>query len=103
MINFIANNINILDECTSVLGTEFYNILQEIFTIIKIAVPVLVLVLCSVDMSKAVIAQDEKAVKEALSSSIKRLIIGVVVFFIPIIINLLLKYAGLVSGTCGIS
>ncbi len=101
MRNFIINNINILDDC-SILGTEFNNILQEIFTIIKIAVPILVIVLCSVDVARAVIAQDDKAVKEALSSSIKRIIIGVVVFFVPTIINVLLEFAGNISGTCGI-
>lgn len=101
MRNFIINNINILDDC-SILGTEFNNILQEIFTIIKIAVPILVIVLCSVDIARAVIAQDDKAVKEALSSSIKRIIIGVVVFFVPTLINVLLEFAGNISGTCGI-
>lgn len=101
MRNFIINNINILDDC-SILGTEFNNILQEIFTIIKIAVPILVIVLCSVDIARAVTAQDDKAVKEALSSSIKRIIIGVVVFFVPTLINVLLEFAGNISGTCGI-
>ena len=101
MRNFIINNINILDDC-SILGTEFNNILQEIFTIIKIAVPILVIVLCSVDIARAVIAQGDKAVKEALSSSIKRIIIGVVVFFVPTLINVLLDFAGNISGTCGI-
>lgn len=101
MKNFIINNINILNDC-SILGTEFNNILQEIFTIIKIAVPILVIVLCSVDIARAVIAQDDKAVKEALSSSIKRIIIGVVVFFVPTLINVLLDFAGNISGTCGI-
>ncbi len=100
-MDFLINYINVLDDC-SILGTEFNNILQEIFTIIKIAVPILVLVLCTVDMVKAVMAQDEKAVKESLSNSIKRLIIGVVVFFMPTIINVLLDFAGMATGVCGI-
>ena len=89
-------------DCEGILGPELMGILQEVFTIIRIAVPVLVVVLISVDMLSAVTSGDEKGVKEAQSRAIKRVIIGVVIFFIPTLVNFVLKMAGYVSGTCGI-
>ena len=107
MIDFIISNIMVMDIFTnpdqcSILGSDFNKILQEIFTMIQLAIPVLVVVLCSVDFAKAVIAQDEKDMKKAQSDAIKRLMIGAAIFFVPTIINLVLKYAGFISGTCNI-
>lgn len=105
MMEFIISNINVLgvlpEECW-ILGQAFYDELQFIFTAIQIAVPCLVVVLCSVDMAKAVIAQDDKAVKKAQSDAIKRLIIGAAIFFVPLLIDILLGFAGMITGTCNI-
>ena len=46
-----------------------------------------------VDFGKAVLAQDEQNMKKAQSTFMKRLIIGVIIFFVPTIINLLLHLA----------
>lgn len=104
MIDFIITNVNILlitGDC-SILGTEFQKILNEVFNWILIAVPALVVVLCSIDLAKAVVAQDDKAIKNAQSSAIKRIIIGVVIFFVPLVLQILLDFAGIATGTCGI-
>lgn len=105
MMNFIISNINILgilpSECW-ILGQTFYDELQYIFRAIQIAVPCLVVVLCSVDMAKAVIAQDDKAVKKAQGDAIKRIAIGTAIFFVPMLIDILLGFAGLVTGTCNL-
>lgn len=104
-MEFLIGKINMLGlivgKC-SMLGSELTEILNEIFTWIQIATPCLVLVLCTVDMAKAVISQDDKGIKEAQSHAIKRIIIGVAVFFVPIVINLLLDFASLATGTCQI-
>lgn len=97
----LMNNIFIMAEC-KILG-DFSDILKEIFMVIKVSTPCLVLVLCSVDIAKAVISQDEKGMKEALSRVVKRVVIGVCIFFVPIIIEVLLNLAGNITGTCGIS
>lgn len=108
MIDFIINNLSILDlnlpsaaDC-SVLGTQFQSILDEVFGWIQLATPCLVLVLCSVDIAKGVIAQDDKATSAALSSAVKRVIIGVAIFFVPILLDFILMMAGFASGTCKI-
>lgn len=106
MLDFAINSVNILEIETGscdILGTEFTAILKEIFMIIQIAVPCLVIALCTVDISKAVISQNDQARSSALSSTIKRVCIGVAIFFVPVLLNFLLKLAGFAIGTCDIS
>lgn len=109
MINFLVNNFNILalfkfsGDCKSYLGTGVVDILNEVFLWVKISVPAICIVLCTLDMAKATIAQDDKGMKVATSKVIKRLIIGVVIFFVPILLDTILVMVGLTSGTCGIS
>lgn len=110
MKNFIINNTNILwgfptkGNCT-ILGQgkgSLSDILIEIYDVILIAVPILVIVLCTVDIAKAVIAQDEKDMKAAQAKAIKRLIIGVAIMFVPLLLDTILKLAGIGSGVCHI-
>ena len=104
----IINNLNILGiftnitDCDSVLGPDLTSVLQDIYGAIQIAVPILVILLCSVDIARAVIAQEEKDMKAAQAKAIKRIIIGLVIFFVPLIIDVLLDLVGLASGTCNI-
>lgn len=107
MIDFIMNNVDILFSLPSaadcdILGTEFRNILNEVFSWIQIAVPCLVMVLCSVDVVRAAIAQDENEMNKAIPRIIKRVMIGVAIFFVPMVLNILLYSAGLMSGVCKI-
>ena len=100
----MINNINILgifiSDC-NILG-DLTPVLQDIYRIVQIGVPILVILLCSVDVARAVIAQDEKDMQAAISHSVKRVIIGLAVFFVPIILDVLLDLIGLASGTCSI-
>lgn len=101
MIDFIINNINLLD-CDLFSPAE-YKLISKVYNWILVIVPAIVLALCTVDIAKAVIAQDDNAVKKAQGNAIKRIIAGVIMFFIPVILNLIL---GVVShdinfgGTC---
>ena len=104
MIDFLMNNLNVLlitGDC-SILGTEFNSILKEIFMWMQIAVPILVLVMCMVDMVQAVVSQDEKGMKTAQGKAIKRVIIGVAFFFVPVLLEIVLDLAGIATGVCGI-
>ena len=108
MTNLVTKYINILwglpitqGDCT-VLGTELTGALQDVYTAILIAVPILVIALCTVDIARAVIAQDDKDMKAAQAKAIKRVIIGVAIMFVPILLDAILKLAGLTTGTCGL-
>lgn len=110
MLEFLVNNFMVLAEtlpdCNYLLGNKndpnsLYSLLQYAFTAIKVAAPLLVIVLCTVDIVSAVASQEEKNMRACLSKSIKRIIAGVVIFFIPMLINLIIDLVDL-TGTCGI-
>lgn len=96
---FILDNI-ITGDCTGFIGTETYNVLQIIYTWMRIAVPILVVLLITIDMAKAVTAQDDNAIKKAQGHAVKRVIIGVAVFLVPTILDILFGLTNLALGEC---
>lgn len=92
-----------VDNCRKdLLGNEFADILDELFMIVRIVVPILMIVLIAKDFVVAVTAGKEDDMKKAQSTAIKRLIIGVIIFLLPTIVNVILGLIGLGVGTCGI-
>jgi len=55
--------------------------------IIQIGIPILLIVFGSIDLGKAVMANDDKEIKGATGKLIKRAIAAVVVFFVPTIVS----------------
>jgi ABC-type spermidine/putrescine transport system permease subunit II len=72
--------------------------MKEILMIPKIAVPVIIIGLGMLDFSKAVLASKEDEMRKAQSTFIKRVLIGVTVFFVPTIINVLMYIMDVVLG-----
>lgn len=66
--------------------------LQTIFDYIKVIGPVIVVLLSAIDFIKAVVGTDEKAMKEAQSKLIIRLVAALALFLIPTLIQLLLNF-----------
>lgn len=104
----MINNFNILveffkfsDNC-DVLGADFISVLNDAWGIIMVVVPIILVVMIILDMTKAITAGDEKDIKTAQKRSIIRVIIGVSIYFLPMIVNAILHLAGIGSGTCGI-
>lgn len=60
-----------------------------VFPIIQIGIPIILIILGTIDLGKAVISSDEKQVKEAQSKLIKRCIYAVAIFFVVTIVQLL--------------
>lgn len=61
----------------------------RIFLVLKILVPALIIILGVMDLAKAVTSNDDKAINKATNSIVKRVIIGMAIFFIPTIISFL--------------
>ena len=61
--------------------------------LVKILVPLILLVLGSLDFAKAIFAQDDAAMNKAQKTFIKRLIIAVVIFVIPGLLKVILNIA----------
>ena len=51
-------------------------------TILKIAIPIILIIFGMLDLAKAVMANDDKEMKEAQKKLIKRIVYAVVVFFV---------------------
>lgn len=101
---YFINILNVKAEtCTQeLLGVKLAGILQNVFTGIQIATPVLLLILISADMLRAVTSGKDEDMKKAQGNAVKRIIVGVIIFFIPTIVNLILNLIGSSAGTCGI-
>ena len=72
-----------------------FQIVGYILFIAKIIVPLLLIILGTIDFAKATISSDDKAPKDAMISLIKRVLIAVIIFLIPTILDFLLS---LVNG-----
>ena len=72
---------------------EIKDFLKTAINIVKITIPILLIVLGSIDMAQAIFAQDDAGIKKAQGKFIRRLIIGVVIFLIPSMLKLILTIA----------
>ena len=82
---------------------DLYNMLQEFFEFIKIATPALVIVLSTIDYLGAIAKSNDDEVKKANKRTIKRVIIGLAIFFLPFLLDIVFRIFGLVDvSRCGI-
>ena len=66
--------------------------------IFKIVIPLILIILGMVDLGKAVISSDDKAISKAAKSLLMRIIAAICIFFIPTIVSFVIN---LVDGTLG--
>ena len=71
---------------------EFVN---DLFAIIKIAAPVLVIILSTVDYVNAIATASADDLKKANKRTIKRAIAGLVIFFLPFLLDIVFELFGL--------
>lgn len=78
--------------CTST--ANIWHLLSFVVLIIKIVIPLALIILGMVDLGKAVISSDDKAIGKAVGALVRRFIAAVVVFFIPTIISAIFNIIG---------
>ena len=71
---------------------QIIGIAKAVVRVLQIAVPIALIIWGTIDIGKAVIAGDEKKIKEAQKPFVKRVIAAVIVFCIPFLVNLVLGY-----------
>jgi len=79
-----------------------YKLLNSVFKFIQYLGIVLASVLSIVDFIKVVPTQDKDVLKKATNKSLIRLMIAILLFFVPIILNLILQLIGFNSPMCGL-
>lgn len=83
---------------------DFGQFLKDVFGFVKILVPALVLILSTIDYFKSLSSSSEDAIKKANGRTIKRVAIGLILFFLPFLLELLFELFGLYDiSNCGIS
>ena len=89
--------------CKSYLGSTdnkgqpaYY--LQFVFNLMKYAAIVLLFVLSIIDFAKATASSSDDALKKALKTTVKRLIIAVIIFLLPILIKFVFELLGIYSS-----
>lgn len=86
-------------ECSS-WGDVLVDI-QNLFNFLKVVIPLLIIGLSTYDFIKAVAGKDSKDVKKAFKRLLKRFIYALIFFFLPIIINFVLKeLIGVSTSVC---
>lgn len=75
--------------CRELLGDSLLQFINHYYKLVYILVPILVIVLGMTDFGKAVLSSREDKMKEAQKRFIKRVIMGVVVFILPTIMNII--------------
>lgn len=81
------------EDCKSLIGEEAFNLINDIMKWIRIIVPILLIVFGVIDFSGAVFGSKEEDMKKSRDRFIKRILAAVIVFLIPIFINLILELA----------
>lgn len=88
-------------ECDELLGNEsnpdsLRHLIDEILDYVRIIVPILIILLGSLDLAKAVISGKEDIIKKAQTDFAKRLIAGVIIFLVPTLIDIVMELAEIV-------
>lgn len=82
--------IGAIDSCNGLLPIVKV-IKKGLFPIVQLGIPILLIVLGTFDLGKAVISSEEKEVKAAQSRLIKRFIYAALVFFVATIVSVLMS------------
>ena len=97
MINSSVSAINLFgdgeekDVCGLSLSSNVPAFTSGIFNIIKILVPIILIIFGLIDFTKAVMAQDEKKMKDSTTIFIRRIVAAVFIFFIVAIVQFVFK------------
>lgn len=86
------NNLLLIgyDACEAIM--PFLSIVRKaIIPIIQIGIPILLIVLGTVDLGKAVISSDDKEIKAATGRLVKRIAYAAVIFFMVTIVTLVMN------------
>ena len=89
----MTNLFQIMDECGGILPILRF-IRKGIFPIIQIGIPILLILMGTIDLGKAVMSNDDKEIKGATGKLIKRAIAAVAVFFVVTLVSVVFGWLG---------
>ena len=84
-MNSLCNDPNLL----SIIG-----IIRTVLSILQIGIPIILILYGTIDLGKAVMAGDEKEIKGATSTLIKRAVAAVAVFLLVMLVSVITGWVG---------
>jgi hypothetical protein len=84
--------VQVLADCGGLLPV--IRIIKNVFNLIKILVPIILILMGAIDLMKAVMASDDKEIKAATSKLIKRAIAAVAVFLAVFLVDIIMGLVG---------
>ena len=93
---FFANTPDTAAEICRDVGAigQILGVVNTVMTIIYIAVPVILILMGSIDLIKAILQSDDKKMKEAQGMLWKRLAYGALIFLLGVIITFVIDLIG---------
>lgn len=90
-----------INDCSELLGEDIAGWLNVIWNLVKIGIPIVLIGIGILDFVQSVFSGKEDSMKKSQGKFIKRIIIAVVIFLIPTILELLLNIANSVWDNIG--
>lgn len=97
---YLGANVDTICSANSDL-VQILGVVKSILTVIQIAVPILLIVMGSIDLMKAVMAGKDDEIKKAQTTFVKRAIAAVIVFFIPLFVNIIMGLVVVQNDSAG--
>ena len=79
-----------IDKCNNYTILRIMSLIGYILSFVQIIVPIILIVLGTVDLIKALTAGNQDKISDAYKSIVKRFIYGILIFFIPLIVKSLM-------------
>ncbi len=90
MTKFFQIGANLEDSCGGLLPV-FRIVRKGIFPIIWIGIPIILILMGTIDLGKAVISSDDKEIKASTGRLVKRIVYAVIIFFMVTIVSLIMS------------
>lgn len=72
---------------------QLFNILHNVYLLLLIGVPVIIVIFGIIQLATAVTSADEKAIKTAQKGLISKLMVLVIVFIVAVLVNVVVNFA----------
>lgn len=99
MLNFLLNNVSLLEAVND--PTEFCASISKLLRLvgivvfgIKVVVPIILIIVGMLDLTKAVTEKNEENIKKAQQALVKKAIAAVCVFLVVTIVGVLMRIVG---------
>lgn len=89
--NYTSATVSCGNELVKNIPSALPKVISILYNILQVAVPILLVIMGSIDLSKGIAASKEDEMKKGQQLFVKRLIAGVLVFLVFIVVKLLIS------------